>query len=265
MRRYHSKVLFVVTVLLGLFVALALPRPSVAGLDNTDCVKCHEPIVSEVGQSGQQHKTAVTCLDCHLEHPPAGVQVIPECAMCHEPAVKPHYAVENCVTCHNPHDPLEIKFAQVEGANQVCASCHVNEGKQLTRYPSLHSELDCSACHNEHGSWLSCLDCHDGHSNGMDYATCLSCHQPHKPTVVTYDLAVPNNWCGGCHENVFETLAANQTKHHDLSCVYCHKDQHMMVPMCETCHYHPHNKKLHKKYPDCRECHYGPHALDKEG
>ena len=258
-----NRILFRV-MLLFWFVSFG-QKATAADLDNIDCIKCHNQVVAEVEEHGQQHKIAITCLDCHLEHPPSGMQVIPECAMCHDRSVKPHYAVDNCVACHNPHAPTGINFLQVETVKPVCSSCHGNEGEQLERYPSLHSELDCTACHTEHGSWLSCLDCHDGHGGEMDYATCLRCHQPHKPSVVKYDLAIPNNWCSGCHEDVFNTLEANDTKHHDLSCVYCHKDQHLMMPTCETCHYQPHNIKLHRKFPDCKECHYGPHALDKEG
>lgn len=252
--------------LLGWMFSLVAPGVSAIGLENADCAKCHETVVQEIEVGGAQHKAAVACLDCHLEHPPAGSQIIPECAMCHAPGSSPHYAVAGCAACHNPHAPLGTDFAKVGNVGPVCSSCHSNEGDQLSKYPSLHSELECTACHNQHGSWLSCLDCHDGHTCGMDSEDCLQCHQPHKPTVVRYGLGVPNNWCSGCHLEVFETLEANRTKHHDLSCVYCHKEQHKRVPLCETCHYHPHNKKLHNKFPDCRECHYGPHALDnKEG
>jgi len=233
------------------------------GLDNSDCIKCHAQVVADVDGRGLKHKTAVTCLDCHLEHPPEGTNAIPECAMCHAKDVKSHYAVEECVTCHSPHYPLEINFAKVESIKPVCSSCHENEGGQLVTYPSLHSELDCTECHTEHGTWQSCLDCHEGHSADMVYETCLRCHQPHMPSVVKYDTFVPNNWCSGCHEDVVDTLAGNRTKHHKLLCVYCHKDQHMMMPTCETCHGEPHGLQMHKKYPDCAECHYGPHALDK--
>jgi len=241
--------------------------PSVAtgaGLDVRDCIKCHVLEVTKVDTLGQKHKTAVTCLDCHLEHPPAGDEAIPNCSMCHAAAVKPHYALQGCMACHNPHAPLDIDFAQAELVKPVCSSCHAGEGAQLADYPSLHSELDCTACHTEHGVWQSCLECHEGHSAGMTYETCLRCHQPHKPTVVKYDM-VSNDWCSGCHAEIVGVLGENRTKHHDLLCSYCHKYQHKLIPECETCHGLPHNRKMHKKYPDCRECHYDPHALDKEG
>lgn len=233
------------------------------GLENRDCIKCHVQEVAAVDARGLRHKTAVTCLECHREHPPLGGNAIPECALCHAGEVKPHYALEACVVCHDPHAPLEIDFAGAGSVRNVCSSCHGREGTQLTEYPSLHTELDCTECHADHGSWLGCLDCHEGHSEGMTYQTCLRCHQPHMPAVVKYDDHVPNNWCSGCHGDVVETLAGNSSKHHDLSCVYCHKYQHRLVPTCETCHGEPHGAKMHRKYPDCRECHSGPHALDK--
>lgn len=259
-----SRQALVVCLTLGV-LALAAASGLAASLENSDCVKCHAPTVARVQSRGQEHQSAVGCLDCHLEHPPAGKKVIPECRMCHDPDSKPHYAVSGCLACHDPHAPRDIDLARAPVVKAVCSSCHTREGGQLDEYPSRHSELDCTECHTRHGSWLSCLDCHEAHSADMTYQTCLRCHQPHMPTVVKYDSNVPNNMCAGCHGDVVDTLAANRTKHHDLLCVYCHKFQHRLVPTCDTCHGLPHGTKMHKKYPDCRTCHFGPHALDKSG
>lgn len=252
----------VLSVLLCIGLGL-WPAAAAADLDNSDCIKCHAREVVEVETNGLRHKTAVTCLDCHLAHPPSDGEAIPACGMCHAKQAKPHYALSECVVCHNPHAPLQIEFDAAESVTAVCSSCHAREGGQLADYPSRHSELDCTACHTEHGSWQSCLECHAGHGEGMTYETCLRCHQPHMPTVVKYDDHVPNAWCSDCHGGVVDTLAENRTKHHDLACVYCHKYQHRLVPNCETCHGEPHGVKMHRKYPDCRECHTGPHALDR--
>lgn len=252
-----------IIICLCILLSLCLSSSKVfaAGLENGDCIKCHTQEVTEIMERGRKHGTAVTCLDCHLEHPPLGRDVIPECSICHAAETKSHYALAECVVCHNPHSPLAIEFNKMETVKPVCSSCHDNEGSQLSDYPSMHNELDCTACHPSHGKWMSCLECHDAHTANMDYDACLKCHKPHMPTVVKYDI-VPNDWCSGCHAEAFETLAVNQSKHHDLSCVYCHKYQHKLVPECETCHGLPHGQKMHKKYPDCRECHTGPHNLD---
>ena len=246
-------------------VALLLMATSAgaARLAAGDCIKCHAGVVAEVAAQGQKHAAAVGCLDCHREHPPAGQRVIPQCSLCHPAERKPHYNVPDCLGCHDPHAPLDIDVFAAETVTPVCASCHQDQGRQLRENPSRHSVLECTACHLEHGDWLSCLDCHEPHGSGMSLADCLQCHPAHRPRVVKYGNQVPDDWCAGCHGEVVETLAANRTKHHDLACVYCHKYQHKLVPECETCHGRPHGTKMHRKYPDCRECHNGPHALDK--
>lgn len=232
-------------------------------LATEDCAKCHDEIVADVTTRGAKHLTAVSCLDCHLEHPPKGSEVIPECAMCHDPAEKAHYTIDNCSSCHYPHYPLEIDLDKTDVVKPVCVSCHENEGTQLTNYPSMHSELDCKECHLQHGQFLVCLECHEPHTDEMVYEDCITCHQPHKPTVVKYPDNIQSSYCAGCHEQETAVLASNTTKHHDLTCAYCHKMQHKMVPQCTTCHGTPHDSDLHKKFPDCVNCHVDPHGLEK--
>ena len=48
-------------------------------LEVTDCVKCHQDEPATIASNGGKHKTEVTCLDCHVEHPPWGEDVIPQC------------------------------------------------------------------------------------------------------------------------------------------------------------------------------------------
>ena len=232
---------------------------------NSDCIKCHQQEVRDVGAKGAKHLTAVTCLDCHLEHPLTGSNTIPLCSMCHDPADKPHYKVEKCINCHHPHHPLEINITEGGTAtNPVCLSCHNQQGEEMQGYPSKHSELACSECHPVHATFQECLECHQPHSKEMAYQDCLRCHQPHKPTLVKYNDDIPSNYCGSCHAKELDMLVANQSKHHDLLCVYCHKSQHKMVPECATCHGEPHGKDMHKKFPDCLACHVDAHALTKD-
>lgn len=254
---------WMLTLALPVCLILLVTQAEAAQLEAGDCVKCHAEVVAEVAARGEEHAAAVGCLDCHLEHPPAGQRVIPECSLCHPADVKPHYAAAGCVGCHDPHAPLTINMFGVKAVTPVCASCHAKQGQQLQDYPSRHSDLGCTACHVEHGEWMTCLDCHEPHKPDMSLASCLQCHPAHQPRTVKYGTQVPDDWCSGCHGDVVATLAANRTKHHDLQCVYCHKYQHKLVPECETCHGQPHGIKMHRKYPDCRECHHGPHALDK--
>lgn len=246
-------------LLLLTMAAHATPTPLVTD----DCQKCHDEIVAEVAARGARHSTAIGCLDCHVEHPPKGVEVIPDCSLCHDPAEKNHYGVDNCLNCHNPHHPLEIDFAKISEVKAICISCHLDEGTQLNEYPSKHSELDCKKCHLEHGKFLACLECHEPHTEAMTYQDCLLCHKPHMPTVVKYPETTPSTFCTGCHAKEAELLAGTPTSHKELSCAFCHKMQHKVIPQCTTCHGIPHASILHDKFPDCLKCHIDAHGLEK--
>ncbi len=239
--------------------AYSLPTP----LDINDCQKCHDEIVTDVSSRGEKHSTEINCLDCHVEHPPKGVDVIPECSSCHDPADEAHYTVADCLNCHNPHHPLEINFAQVGVVKPVCISCHSDEGAQLQDYPSKHSELDCKACHLEHGLFTPCMECHKPHTEEMTYQDCLLCHNPHMPTVVKYPETIPTSFCAACHDKEKKLLMETPTLHKDLSCAFCHKMQHKVIPKCTTCHGIPHAGILHEKFPECLKCHIDAHGLEK--
>ena len=73
---------FVATLMVTVYVNEA--KAELVALEVTDCVKCHEDEPATIASNGGKHKTAVTCLDCHQEHPPWGENVIPQCSMCHE-------------------------------------------------------------------------------------------------------------------------------------------------------------------------------------
>lgn len=228
-----------------------------------DCLKCHDEIVTDVSTQGARHNTEITCLDCHIEHPPKGIEVVPACSQCHDLAEKPHYRITDCLICHNPHHPLKIDLEKVPIVKPICITCHLDEGTQLTRYPSQHSELDCKECHLEHGQFLTCLECHEPHNELMDYADCLTCHKPHMPMVVKYPESIPSSHCTACHETEAKLLAGTTTSHNELSCAFCHKTQHKVIPRCTTCHGMPHAAVLHDKFPNCLKCHIDAHDLHK--
>lgn len=231
-----------------------------AVLSNSDCVKCHPQQNATIEGKGAKHKTAIGCLDCHVEHPPAGTNAIPACSMCH--SGKPHYDLPQCATCHSdPHDPLGIKLG--EKNTPVCLTCHPPQGQELKTAPSKHTQLDCSYCHPVHRQFLNCLKCHEPHTKDMTYQTCRSCHAPHKPLEVKYTMDTPSESCAACHGDAYDNLKANKTKHHNLSCAYCHRDKHKVVPPCEACHGKPHAPAMHEKKPTCGGCHETAHTLVK--
>lgn len=222
---------------------------------------CHTEVIQLVNEVGAKHRDAVTCVECHREHPPRGANAIPACALCHDPAEKDHFSVSGCLDCHPPHNPLQIDFRNASRVTPACKGCHPQQIEELSLYPSNHSVLDCKDCHQQHGQFLSCLECHEPHFEGQTYSGCRQCHQPHSPLKVVYLNTLGSENCIPCHPRPAEGLQQTTTKHRLLLCVYCHKSQHRRIPKCETCHFEPHDMGMHEKFPDCNACHGGPHNL----
>ena len=261
MREKMSVIQILILTLMLLSSTLSGRAAEVPPLTTEDCQMCHTKVLRLVAEAGAKHRDAVTCVDCHREHPPRGVNAIPSCALCHDPDDKAHYAVSDCLGCHKPHTPLRIDFKNASRVTPACTTCHPRQASELLQYPSNHSVLDCKDCHRQHGQYLDCLECHEEHFAGQTYADCRQCHQPHSPLKVVYlnNLGAEN--CVSCHARAGELLQQTTTKHRLLLCVYCHKTQHKRIPKCETCHFEPHDMGMHEKFPDCVTCHGGPHNL----
>ena len=228
---------------------------------NAFCAPCHEGPTQDIKEDGGKHRTDLSCQDCHMAHPPAEKGVIPACSLCHPAEENAHFGVGNCEECHQPHKPMKIDYSQVKDVKPACASCHGEVAQQLVDFPSKHSDLDCKACHLQHGTFQNCLECHEGHSKDMTYKDCLTCHQPHKPVQVTYGDKLPSKFCASCHDTEAANLQNFKTKHSALSCVYCHPGTHKSIQTCQVCHGEPHDADLHVKFPDCLKCHGDPHKL----
>ncbi len=223
--------------------------PRDQGLVESDCIKCHMVASEDIEVAGMAHKTAVKCLDCHVGHPPVVFEIIPTCVSCH--SGKPHFEINQCLSCHsNPHRPLELQLAR--NITGPCLTCHADQGTQLKDFPSVHTGLNCTACHQAHRQVPDCLNCHQPHSADMVQADCQMCHQAHKPLVIAYGPSVPAKSCAACHADTAGTVAASQAKHKDVNCVTCHEAQHGRVPQCAQCH-QPHSKEMVQA--DCDMCH----------
>ncbi len=262
MKKTHkSKIL---TVALGASLCWGIGSgTAVAGnvLTSDDCIKCHTNAPQAIAAKGAKHKTEVTCTDCHQGHPPTIKDIIPQCSMCHEG--KPHYELANCLSCHaDPHAPLDINLA--EGITDACLTCHTGQNEQLRKYPSKHTELSCTACHDStHGRIPDCLQCHDPHASGQVMADCLSCHKVHMPTEVAYGEDMDSRQCAACHDSAYNLLINSQVKHAEVACATCHQSVHKMVPQCQDCHGVPHPAGLMSKFPKCGDCHGIAHNLNK--
>lgn len=259
-RQFYFGSIFAGILLLLASIPVAATDPA-GQLLPSDCLKCHQQQIDVINAQGGKHRDAVSCTDCHLEHPPKGTASIPACSMCHQSEDNPHFTAPDCMGCHPPHRPLEIEFSRAGRVRAGCLSCHPAQGEELSDYPSNHTVLDCKECHQRHGSYVSCLECHESHLQGQSYRNCRECHRPHMPLKVAYKNTIASAACAVCHRSAGVLLAKNRTRHRDFLCVYCHKSQHKQVPTCITCHREPHFQALHERFPDCNECHVGPHNL----
>ena len=246
-------------------IALALfSLPVMAAEQGTltvsDCVKCHKKEPATISAKGGLHATAVTCLDCHEEHPPWGTETIPACSNCH--SGKAHYDLENCLACHSdPHDPLGLTLA--EDLTGPCLTCHDEQGREFNGYASAHAEQSCTFCHNVHGQIPECFVCHERHAEKQTMNDCLGCHPAHHPLQISYPLTTPRSSCVPCHDEIGELMAKTTTKHQTFTCAFCHRGSHPSVPQCQTCHGAPHSATMHQKMPDCIDCHIDTHNLQK--
>ena len=225
-----------------------------------DCVKCHQDEPATIDNNGGKHKTEVTCLDCHAEHPPWGEDTIPQCSRCHEGQA--HFELENCLACHsNPHEPLALRLAP--DVKDACLTCHEGPGQDFANYASKHAEQSCTFCHEVHGQIPECTKCHEPHAEGQVFSDCLGCHPAHHPLQIAPALTTPRSFCVACHEEAGAALEKTVTKHQTFTCAFCHRTEHPSIPECQTCHGEPHSAAMHQKMPNCIDCHLDPHHLVK--
>jgi predicted CXXCH cytochrome family protein len=244
----------------GLFAVSVQAAEPAPALSVNDCIKCHTSEPGDIAKAGGKHKTDITCVDCHTSHRPSSKNNIPQCSNCH--TGKPHFELQNCLGCHkNPHAPKNIVLPTK--ITDPCLSCHTQQIKQLKDYPSKHTQLFCSDCHNVHGAVPECTKCHQKlHSAEMTVNVCKNCHKAHMPKVVIYGANVPNKECAACHKKAYDFLNASATKHRTLGCAFCHKAQHKMVPKCQDCHGTPHPAPMLAKFQKCQDCHNIAHDLN---
>jgi DmsE family decaheme c-type cytochrome len=186
-----------------------------------------------------------TCLTCHARGSHASWQG------------SPHDARNlSCVTCHNVHPP-EANERHLRTATEVelCATCHRVQTlkiKRVSHMPLPEGKMQCSSCHNPHGStnvrqlrvgnWIneSCVSCHTEkrgpflfeHAAGRE--SCVSCHDPHGSSNERMLVAKVPMLCQRCHigtrhpSTIYDDLAiqSRSTRIIGRGCVNCHSQIH---------------------------------------
>lgn len=224
-----------------------------AGSHNT-CETCHGP--------GQKHVDSGKKADIKVFTAMSPREVSATCLTCHDRdhtqwAGSMHDQRNvTCTSCHSVHSPKSEKN-QLKAASVVatCATCHKTEVMKLQRsghMPVREGQMDCSSCHNPHGStnvrllkagnWIndSCTSCHTEkrgpflweHAPVRD--KCTSCHDPHGSNNNSMLVAKVPMLCQRCHissghpPTIYDQNQVNAGSNRVVSfaCLNCHRQIH---------------------------------------
>jgi predicted CXXCH cytochrome family protein len=211
-----------------------------------DCIKCHDPHVSENknlllrASAGEKGKNL--CLDCHTQ----GLNV-PEKG-------SRHAALDmGCETCHLTHKvgekgKLEFDNHLAKAVPALCIDCHDVKDAGLIK---AHREqpfatASCTQCHDPHQSAQPKLMAQFTHPPFAD-KTCEVCHAPAKDGKVVLTNADSKALCATCHADQVEKIEKAKIAHPGAQgeCVACHNPhagrspgflQPDPVSACLTCH-----------------------------
>jgi DmsE family decaheme c-type cytochrome len=162
-----------------------------------------------------------------------------------------------CVDCHSVHAPKGPGLIAAKNQQQTCATCHstiANRQQRFNHMPVREGKLECSSCHNVHGSVnvkllkvgttvdQSCTSCHTEkrgpflweHAPVAD--SCTTCHDSHGSNNDSMLVAKQPFLCQRCHvtsrhpPTVYEGFTLNNSqnanKMYAKGCANCHQQVH---------------------------------------
>jgi DmsE family decaheme c-type cytochrome len=163
----------------------------------------------------------------------------------------------SCATCHSVHEP-KSETAQLKKVTQTetCVQCHKTQVSKLHRsahMPVREGKMECSTCHNPHGSQNvkmlregnsineSCATCHAEkrgpflweHAPGRE--NCVTCHDPHGSNNERMLVAKTPMLCQRCHVHsrhpatIYDNTQLNVSKSNRIvgrACLNCHSQIH---------------------------------------
>lgn len=244
-----------------------------------DCVKCHDPHVSEnknqLLRASQGEKGKNLCLDCHTQ----GLNVFEKGSR--------HAALDmGCETCHVTHKvgdkgKLEFDNHLAKAVPALCIDCHdVKDAAVIKAHRDQpFATATCTQCHDPHQSALPKLLARFTHPPFAE-KTCEVCHAPAKDGKVVLTNADTKALCTTCHGDQAEKIDKAKVPHPGAQgdCVACHNPhagsspgflQPDPVSACLTCHSEQADqfKKAHLHQPafrqGCATCH-DAHGNDNE-
>jgi len=221
------------------------------------CESCHGPGKAHA-ESGD--KTLIRTFD--KATPPSEISAT--CATCHNRATHALWEGSQhdqrnltCTTCHSVHAPKGDHQIKAENQMQLCAACHravVNKQHRFNHMPVREGAIQCSSCHNVHGSTNvrllkagttideSCTSCHPDKRGPYlwEHApvseSCITCHDPHGSNNERLLVSKLPFLCQRCHvtsrhpPTVYDGFllnnSSNANKIYARQCVNCHTQIH---------------------------------------
>jgi len=224
------------------------------------CETCHGPGSLHAAAAGDKSNPGFFTIK---DFRGASAQKVAEtCLQCHQDENRIHWVGSvherrnvSCLACHSVHQPKEEKLLLVRPRiEEVCAQCHQDIVAKIHRsahMPILEGKMDCTSCHNPHGSatpkmlnqesvTATCYTCHADKRGPFVWEhppvreDCLNCHDPHGSHNDHMLVAREPFLCQRCHIGTRHTadpydqtsINAGSSRMMGDSCTNCHSNIH---------------------------------------
>lgn len=202
----------------GEMISFSGKAPSPVATRNATCLGCHDKTARTLWAGSAHEQRNVACTDCHT--------------LMHAGSERANLAKTSVM--------------------ETCAKCHQQKVSQLTRFshmPITDGKLECSTCHNPHGSPneklliassvnQTCYTCHAEKRGPFLYEhapvveNCANCHDPHGSNKEKLLKVSRPRLCQQCHPTAHGSTTAKPADAatvrfvYNKGCVNCHLNLH---------------------------------------